>query len=169
MQQKKLLAEKQNANRHQRKAERLYNEIEGMENFGVRALHILRAVCDAVCVVFAAYVLHFGVTAAGNDEAAGKQLVTCALQDRIAFARDERFIHFRFALQNDGVGADLLPGRKMQHIVHHNPAHGYRPQFSVAQHRSLRCGNEGELVNRPFRSYALKRTDNNIRKDNAQK
>ena len=169
MQQKKLLAEKQNANRHQRKAERLYNEIEGMENFGVRALHILRAVCDAVCVVFAAYVLHFGVTAAGNNEAAGKQFVTRALQDRIAFARDERFIYFRFALQNDGVGADLLPGRKVQHIVHHNPAHGYRLQFSVAQHRSLRCGNEGELVNRPFRSYALKRTDNNIRKDNAQK
>ena len=77
------------------------------------------------------HLVHPGPALAGDDEAAGQQLVPRLLGDGVRLAGDEGLVHLDLAGEHRPVRRDLAAGGELHHVLPHQLVHRQLLELSV--------------------------------------
>ncbi len=108
------------------------------------------------------HLVHPGPALAGDDEAAGQQLVPRLLGDGVRLAGDEGLVHLHLPGEDRSVRRDLAAGGELHHVLPHQLVHRQLPDLSVPNDPHLRGGEEGQLLNGAFGAQLLDDADDGI-------
>ena len=108
------------------------------------------------------HLVHPGPALAGDDEAAGQQLVPRLLGDGVRLAGDEGLVHLHLPGEDRSVRRDLAAGGELYYVLPHQLVHRQLPDLSVPNDPHLRGGEEGQLLNGAFGAQLLDDADDGI-------
>ena len=115
-----LLDKQENTDGHNENAHHANQPIQGAQHFrtllGIRSLGLQSQLGD---VGLGTHPLQPGGALAGDQEAAGHEEVSQSLFQLVGLAGEQSFVDQHFAVQNDGVGADLVTCPEEHDVVQH--------------------------------------------------
>ena len=103
---------------------------------------------------------------AGDHDRARQHLVTGRFGDRLRLAGEQRLVHLQACrLAHQPVGQHLVPGSHLEQIVQDNGADVDIERRAVADHPSVRCVEQREPIEDPFRAPLLHDPDPGVDDD----
>ncbi len=108
------------------------------------------------------HLVHPGPALAGDDEAAGQQLVPRLLGDGVRLAGDEGLVHLHLPGEDRPVRRDLAAGGELYHVLPHQLIHRQIPDLSVPDDPHLGRGEEGQLLDGALGAQLLDDADDGV-------
>ena len=102
---------------------------------------------------------------AGDKKAAREQRIARRFADLVRLAGDERLVDKARPVHHDGIGADLLAGRKEDDIVPHERGHVHALFAPLAHNGALRRGQYIQRIERLFAAQLLHDADHGVNND----
>ena len=142
-----LLDEQENTNGHNENANHAHQPIQGAQHFrtllGIHGLGFQGQLGD---VGLGAHPLQPGGALAGNQKAAGHEEVSQSLFQLVGLASEQSLVDQHLAVQNNGVGADLVACPEEHDVVQHQLLRGNFLNLPLPDDPSPGRVQHGELI-----------------------
>ena len=146
-------------------ADPLYDAVDVAEKVGFGAFEGFCRFRNGLYVTVRADFFDAGAATAADDKTACVEHIAVRFFDADRFARQETFVHFHFARQQNGVCGDLIAHREDGDIVKHEFFGGNEKMLAVSNHFDFRSGDERKTLHRQFCADFLYDGKNRIRND----